>query len=151
MGREVMRYAIKTRDGEKGPYTRARLARAVSEGALSRTTLARRTDQESWRTVDDVLRSARRRRGTSSDEDAPVYADPGGAPDEDREADELDDLAPPPEAEGSFALGVLIGSLGGCIIVLLLLRRARPKTREGIWVGLVVQVVLVAVVAILSR
>ena len=54
---------------------------------------------------------------------------------------ELEIDANQPE-EGSFMLGFVAGVVGGLIVVLLVLRRAKPNTRMGVWFGLVAQVFL---------
>ncbi|NUP14022.1 MAG: hypothetical protein HOW73_48935 [Polyangiaceae bacterium] len=42
---------------------------------------------------------------------------------------------------GNFWLGFFAGALGGIIIVVLFLRRGRPDTRRGVWLGVAFQIV----------
>lgn len=39
------------------------------------------------------------------------------------------------EEQGSFILGFIAGLIGGCIVLALVLRRGKPKTRTGVYWG----------------
>jgi len=47
-------------------------------------------------------------------------------------------------SEGSFLLGFLAGLVGGLVVLALVFRRGKPRTRTGVWWGLTVQLLLLA-------
>ena len=49
------------------------------------------------------------------------------------------------ESEGSYVLGLVAGLIGGIFVLLFILRRAKPKTRIGLWFGAAVQIILLLV------
>jgi hypothetical protein len=48
------------------------------------------------------------------------------------------------ESEGSFPLGVLAGLIGGILVILLVVRRGRPATRRGVFMGALMQLLFLS-------
>jgi len=131
-----MGYYIQREDSEQGPYTRRELRGLLRDGEVARDTPARRETREEWNTVGAVLRKRSKKRPMEEEEEDEPVEDSSGSEDED---------------EGSFALGFIAGLIGGCIVLALVLRRGKPKTRTGVYWGLAFQVLIFAVAGSTGR
>lgn len=131
------RYFIRAAEGEKGPYTVAQLREAVEQTAISPSIEVRRDGKEKVeplaallrRTEPDIRRALRERKpGLVAGVD--LDADEGPTSERSRRA-----------IEGSYDMGLAIGFFGG-LVALALSFRAKPRTREGIRVGFLAQLVI---------
>ena len=123
-----MGYFIRRDDDEQGPFTRVELRQLLREGEISRDTPARRETREEWRTAGDFLRKRSKKTAAVPEEDEEETLDDASDADE--------------EDQGSFVLGFIAGVIGGCVVLALVLRRGKPKTRAGVYWGFGVQVLL---------
>ncbi len=123
-----MGYYIRRDDDEQGPFTKVELRQLLREGEISRDTPARRETREEWRTAGDFVRKRPKKTAVVPEEDEEETLDDASNADEDD--------------QGSFVLGFIAGLIGGCVVLALVLRRGKPKTRAGVYRGFGVQVLL---------
>ena len=122
-----MGYYIRRDDDEQGPFTRSELRQLLREGEISRDTPARRETREEWRTTGDFLRKPTKKTAVPEEGEEETLVDASNADEED---------------QGRFILGFIAGLIGGCVVLALVLRRGKPKTRAGVYWGFGVQVLL---------
>lgn len=126
-----VRYFTQGDAGEKGPYELEMLRESVRAGRLSRDAMVRPEHGDEARPLSEILATPRRparrpRRRRRAERGAGVRAE----------------AAPNDATGGSYLLGFLAGAVGGVILILLVLRRARPQTRKGLLWGFALQVLV---------
>lgn len=131
-----MRYFIRTDTVEKGPFDLASIKESIREGRLPREVQVRQENQDEWVPADELRRTpplaARRTRREASE----------------RDERPIDTAAPsiPSAEQGSFLLGFIAGLLGGLLVVALVLRRGKPDTKVGVYLGFGLHVMVLLVV-----
>ena len=143
------RYFVLGESGEEGPYTLDVIRESIRAGRFSRDVVVRPEDGGEPQRVGDApdapryeaapTPSRRRRKprlASNVDSTAP------------EEPEEQRYRNPSQEPGGSFWLGFLAGALGGLIVVVLFLRRARVDTRRGVVWGFVLQLVVFLLVRV---
>jgi hypothetical protein len=130
-------YFLKAEDGEKGPFSLKQLKAAMKDGNVAPTAEIRQEGQLEFSPLDSVLRRRRKqtRRRTKGTQD-PERRVGKEAESASKHDDETETEA---DGEGSFLLGLLAGLIGSVLVLLLVLRRAKPATRQGVWVGAAIQ------------
>lgn len=136
-------YFLKSDKGEeKGPYDLQSLQKSLEEGLIEHESLLRATDGDDWIPARQVLdvdtappaKRKRKKKGQKRRRNiAPVDANPYAPPGED--LSELDDVID--RTSGNWVLGFVVGLLAGPLIWALVWSRSRPRTKEGLKIGMI--------------